>query len=1258
MTPVNFVENEALLFACNSGTGTPAFTVTMNANHTVAGFFDGSLNPNPCPATIAGTGTLFLLANNLNACDPTDDNGTGDPGVIAINVVLAGPSTGGLCIENGAGYTYLNGANTYSGGTYLGFTGSSFASGTVYYNTSASFGSGPIYLMNSGGGALVAEGTAAITIPNNVVNYNYYPTYATGIPAQVNLVGTTGGATFSGNWIMSGGGGGTGATTVYATTAPLANYSSVTIKTVGTAGQSVIISGAISGTNTVIQTGTQPLYITPTAGANPFAGTFVVDGYSATAQVFLGNNNALPNATNLVIDAGGILDVSGADPFTLPSSTAKCSFGALGTGTTVGSTAATLNDSAAGGTISFGAQPINLTIVPTSPNGDSNHPALLITAGALSLGGNAFIVTNASPEPLGAGIYYLIQAATTITDAGGETVTVKGNGLAAGASATVQLDANGVNYDLVVTGGLPEPLFSNLTASQSKVYGTTAITLAGTVSYANGPVYPTVGDTVTVTIDGSVQSTTINDSTGDFSFTFNPDSPIHIPVTGSPWTIQYVYPTSVTLNAVTNTTTTLTITPAALSVTATATSVAYGTAAPYTGITTFSSSGLLNGETIGSVTMTGATGTGTYAGTNTPVAASAYKITPSAATGGTFAAANYTITYNALNNGLSVTPVALTVTASAESMNYGYTYPGFHTLETSNFTASGFKNGQTTASMTVTLTCPDGTPTTPVAVYTGAIVPSAAAQLSGKTNFSPGNYTITYANGTFTVSRVALSVTASPQAFTYGSVVTPVSGSTLFTASGFSNSETIGTVTLTFSTTNAGTGTITPSAATGGSGTENDYTITYHTGVLTVNPLVAVLTGTNFYNGTTNVTNSALVVSNVVGTDNVTVASGSGGMASADIGTNAITSLGNLALGGTKGTDYTLTGASGALVVVPLPVALTGSRPYDGTNDASSAILTITNEYSGDAGNLTLSGSGILAGSNAGTYNITDFTGFSLSGSAASNYTTTNATGSVTIGPADVGTPVIITANPVVKTYGTAITLDPTAFTVSGGALVGSETPTSVTMTATPNGTNQYDPAGIDTITPSAAIGTGGFLAANYSISYVTNSLTVQPYGVSLIGTRPYDGATDAAASILTVAGVLTPDIGNVTVDPTTGPGTLASTSVGSQGITALGTPALALIGTAAANYTLPAASPYGVVNITNPFNVISNTASVDATGTNLVVCWQSVPGVLYTVLTNGSLNPPITWTSAGTTNATGTSTCFTLPIITANTNVNVVVQQ
>src|SRR5437016_9912702 len=39
-TPVAWVEGNAACFAVGTGNGTPAFTVTMNANHNVAGVFD------------------------------------------------------------------------------------------------------------------------------------------------------------------------------------------------------------------------------------------------------------------------------------------------------------------------------------------------------------------------------------------------------------------------------------------------------------------------------------------------------------------------------------------------------------------------------------------------------------------------------------------------------------------------------------------------------------------------------------------------------------------------------------------------------------------------------------------------------------------------------------------------------------------------------------------------------------------------------------------------------------------------------------------------------------------------------------------------------------------------------------------------------------------------------------------------------------------------------------------------------------------
>lgn len=89
-------------------------------------------------------------------------------------------------------------------------------------------------------------------------------------------------------------------------------------------------------------------------------------------------------------------------------------------------------------------------------------------------------------------------------------------------------------------------------------------------------------------------------------------------------------------------------------------------------------------------------------------------------------------------------------------------------------------------------------------------------------------------------------------------------------------------------------------------------------------------------------------------------------------------------------------------------------------------------------------------------------------------------------------------------------------------------------------------------------------------------------------------------------------------------------------------TPAAGYHGTDSFQFTVNGSSPAVVTITVVPFLITSS--ALDATKTNFVVCWQSVPGVVYNVLTNASLTTPGTWVSAGSTNATGTTTCYTLP--------------
>ena len=109
--------------------------------------------------------------------------------------------------------------------------------------------------------------------------------------------------------------------------------------------------------------------------------------------------------------------------------------------------------------------------------------------------------------------------------------------------------------------------------------------------------------------------------------------------------------------------------------------------------TEFTTSGLVNGDTVTSVTLTstGAAATATVAG-------SPYAIVPSAAVG--TGLGNYTISY--VNGSLTVNTAALTITADSTSKTYGQTV----TFAGTEFTESGLVNGDTVTSVTLTSPVP------------------------------------------------------------------------------------------------------------------------------------------------------------------------------------------------------------------------------------------------------------------------------------------------------------------------------------------------------------------------------------------------------------------------------------------------------------------------------------------------------------------------------------------------------------------------
>jgi hypothetical protein len=204
---------------------------------------------------------------------------------------------------------------------------------------------------------------------------------------------------------------------------------------------------------------------------------------------------------------------------------------------------------------------------------------------------------------------------------------------------------------------------------------------------------------------------------------------------------------------------------------------------------------------------------------------------------------------------------------------------------------------------------------------------------------------------------------------------------------------------------------------------------------------------------------------------------------------------------------------------------------------------------------------------------------------------------------------------------------------------------------------------------------------AGYTITVSGRSWVVQGIWSDCQGKCTATGPADAGDS-LTNQSAITYKNSAVAITLNSYPGCLA---YGSHVYTVTTSPAHGSLSGTAPNYTYTPTNGYtgqdsfqyldtGIGVTTNGNNVPATvsiavlplkfsitTSTLDATGTNLIVCWQSVPGGVYTVLTNARLTAPTSsWVAAGSPiTATATNTCFTLPGgIVGKTNEFVVIKQ
>ncbi|HEX3623827.1 MAG TPA: PEP-CTERM sorting domain-containing protein [Verrucomicrobiae bacterium] len=257
-----------------------SYTVTVNQSENNTGIYNDS-SSSTITINDAGSGT-----GNLNVSGGIQGYLT--LGTTIINVAITG--TGGIAPESG-GSLYLNAANTYTGGTALGDSGNNL----TYFNNNNAFSTGGITLNRTGianFSTLLGYGGSALTIANN-----FSITSAVGTGTALNFASSASTpVTSSGTWTLG-------------------SYN-LNLRNSGGSTAPLTLSGAISGTGSLILSANGSGNTTIFSAINPFSGSVTLTGSGGTyggsgaITLKLGVANALASSSQINL-AGGTLDPGG-----------------------------------------------------------------------------------------------------------------------------------------------------------------------------------------------------------------------------------------------------------------------------------------------------------------------------------------------------------------------------------------------------------------------------------------------------------------------------------------------------------------------------------------------------------------------------------------------------------------------------------------------------------------------------------------------------------------------------------------------------------------------------------------------------------------------------------------------------------------------------------------------------------------------------------------------------------------------------------
>ena len=705
--------SQNLTFNLSSGSGdvrlvasqiwTVASGLTLDVSPTRYGFNSANLT-----LTLSGSGLVVMGANN--------GDGTGHTNIVGSGVTLKAAhhqiTQNNVVINvNSGGVFDINGIGMDSGSAPMNLNGTGISGGGCMINSSSTAAD-----IRYGGGNLVLQSDSTINCSSGDIQISKTISGSanlTKIGAHSLLLNIGGAESLTGNYIISAGTLGFsqgGVTFNSASSVSIAagavfdvhnlnNSGSWTAGSTASPGLSAAGYGTtifadealiVSQSGGTVNLGARPIILTwggATSGTDTTHPCLVV----SPGKLTLNNNPFTINGSPLGIGVYTLIQVPGGTI----NENASPAYSVAGTAVASGSYAYAISSSSGTMILTVTAGKVTPTVTVNvgsyTYNGSPQGPNTV----TFSPPGDSGTVTWSY---VGTGSTSYGPSSTLPTAVGTYTVT---------ASVTADSNFNAASSSPAAFAIVPIPSFSGLTASQSVRYGTNSVALSGTVS-ATGPIYPATGETVTVTINGNQQSTTINDSTGDFSINYTNDLST-IPASVTPYTITYGYAGDASLFGVTNTSTALTVTMVTPTVTVTVGAYGYNgspqgpsayTTSPAgdTGSATWSYVG--TGSTSYGPSATPPTGEGTYTAqvslasdSNFNAASSGADVAGSQAT---FTAAFTGATsYQWLSNGVPIpgaTNPTLTLT------NLQTTYSGSYSLKALNADISGVSTVTSTPS--------------------------------------------------------------------------------------------------------------------------------------------------------------------------------------------------------------------------------------------------------------------------------------------------------------------------------------------------------------------------------------------------------------------------------------------------------------------------------------------------------------------------------------------------------------------------------